>query len=251
MTVLLLKLFLAPSLVVGSTLAGRRWGPHVAGILVGLPIVAGPILFITFLGHGRDFAADAAASSLLGLVSLAALVVVFAHGARRFGTLVTLAISWCAVLAIDAALSLLHLNVALAFALTLAATIGAGILMPTKENQHEAPAKKPRWDLTGRALATAVLVLTVTTASGALGPRWTGLLAPFPIATSVVAAFVHAQAGAHVTAKTLAGTLTGLFSFATFCLTLSLLVRPLGAVAFAVAAAVTVIAQLLAVRLRD
>ena len=46
MTVLALKLLLAPLLVVASSLAGRRWGPRLAGILVVLPIVAGPILLI-------------------------------------------------------------------------------------------------------------------------------------------------------------------------------------------------------------
>jgi hypothetical protein len=73
--ILLLKLSLARLLVVASALSGRRWGPEVAGILVGLPIVAGPILFISYLLHGADFASDAANSSLLGLVSLAAFAV--------------------------------------------------------------------------------------------------------------------------------------------------------------------------------
>jgi hypothetical protein len=48
MYVLALKLLLAPLLVVASSLAGRRWGPRLAGILVVLPIVAGPILLILY-----------------------------------------------------------------------------------------------------------------------------------------------------------------------------------------------------------
>jgi len=75
---LLLKLVLAPLLVVGSSLAGRRWGPGVTGLLVALPVVAGPILFITYLEHGAPFVARAASASLLGLVSLA----VFAWSSR-------------------------------------------------------------------------------------------------------------------------------------------------------------------------
>lgn len=38
--ILLLKLLLAPALVVGSSLAGRRWGPRVSGMFAALPIVA-------------------------------------------------------------------------------------------------------------------------------------------------------------------------------------------------------------------
>jgi hypothetical protein len=43
--VLLLKLLLVPLLIYLVTLAGRRWGPAVAGWLSAFPIVAGPILF--------------------------------------------------------------------------------------------------------------------------------------------------------------------------------------------------------------
>ena len=67
MTILALKIFLAPACVVGVSLAGRRWGASVAGLLGGFPVVGGPILLVVTLVHGRDFGAHAAAGSLLGL----------------------------------------------------------------------------------------------------------------------------------------------------------------------------------------
>ena len=248
---LLLKLFLAPLLVVVSTLAGRRWGPSMAGILVGQPVVAGPILFITYLQHGPDFASDAAASSLLGVVSLAAFAVVFSHAARRLGWLTTLATGWTAVLVFDAARSVVHLTVLDVFAATMVAIVAAMIAMPRSEpgrRGERALPSPPSWDLPGRAIATGVLVLTVTTASGALGPDWTGLLAPFPIAISVVTAFVHAQHGHLETARTLAGALMGLLSLSAFCLSVSVLVRHIGGAAFVMGVAVAVAVQLLALR---
>jgi hypothetical protein len=156
--ILLLKLFLAPLLVVASTLAGRRWGPEVAGTLVGLPIVAGPILFISYLQHGADFGGDAANSSLLGLVSLAAFAVVFSRAARRFGWLTTLAMSWIAVLAADVALSVVHVTALVAFAFTLVATLAATIFKPRIEPERSGESEQPSspwWDLPGRAIATA------------------------------------------------------------------------------------------------
>src|SRR4051794_576159 len=42
--ILALKLSIAPCLVMASSLAGRRWGPQLVGLLVVLPLVAGPIL---------------------------------------------------------------------------------------------------------------------------------------------------------------------------------------------------------------
>ena len=87
MALLLVKLTLAPSLVICSSLAGRRWGYEVAGLLVALPLVAGPILMIADLQRGSRFGARAASASLLGLVALASFVVVFAHVSRRRGWL--------------------------------------------------------------------------------------------------------------------------------------------------------------------
>ncbi|MDA3626517.1 hypothetical protein OU415_13810 [Saccharopolyspora sp. WRP15-2] len=249
---LLLKLFLSPALVVSSTLAGRRWGPEIAGILVGLPVVAGPILFITHLQHGADFTSRAAASSLLGLVSIAVFAVVFSHVAGHFGWLVTLIASWAAVLLSDFALSFVDVTGPAALACTLAAATVAIVLLPEAEPERfdERVQSSPSWDLPGRALATGTLVITVTTVSGALGPSWTGLLAPFPIAISVVVAFSHAQSGPAAAIRTLTGALTSLFSFAPFCLLLSALVRPVGGAAFVLSAAAAVAVQLLVVRVR-
>jgi hypothetical protein len=104
---------------------------------------------------------------------------------------------------------------------------------------------RPWWDLPGRAVATAVLVLVVTGASGALGPNLTGVLAPFPIATSVVAAFVHAQQGTDGAVRTLRGVPRGLLGFAVFCLLVAGLVERLGTAAtFTVAVGVTLLVQL-------
>lgn len=251
MGVLLLKLFLVPALVVASSLAGRRWGAEVAGILVGLPVVAGPILFITHLQHGADFTSRAADSSLLGLVSITVFALVFSHTARHFGWFVTVTVSWIAVLAADFALSLVPATGLTALAITLAATTAATFLLP--EAEPEPPGLRqepPPWDLPGRALATGIVVIVLTTASGALGPTWTGLLAPFPTAISVVVTFAHAQHGSAAVLRTLTGALTSLFSFAAFCLLVSALVLPMGTATFALGAVVAIAVQLLVVRVR-
>ena len=43
MTLLALKLLLAPLFIVGASLVSRRFGVRVAGVLGGLPVIAGPI----------------------------------------------------------------------------------------------------------------------------------------------------------------------------------------------------------------
>jgi hypothetical protein len=69
-------------------------------------------------------------------------------------------------------------------------------LLPTVTSPLAADAP-PWWDLPARALAALalVLVLVLTALSGALGPHLSGLLAPFPILTSVLAVFTHAHGG--------------------------------------------------------
>ena len=83
MALIAVKLLLAPNFVVGASLAARRFGPRIGGLVAGLPLVAGPILLVYALAHGRAFAAGAAAGTLLGLVSLTAFVVVYARLAGR------------------------------------------------------------------------------------------------------------------------------------------------------------------------
>src|SRR3954469_2740328 len=69
MSLLLLKLTLAPGLVTATTLAGRRWGPRMAGWLGGLPVVVAPILLAITLEHGREFGSRAAGGGVPGLLS--------------------------------------------------------------------------------------------------------------------------------------------------------------------------------------
>ena len=53
---LLLKLLLAPLLVGLATLAARRWGPKIGGIVVGLPLSTGPIFLFLAIDQGLGFA---------------------------------------------------------------------------------------------------------------------------------------------------------------------------------------------------
>ncbi len=107
---MVLKLLLAPALVVASSLAGRRWGRQVSGTLVALPIVAGPILLITGLEQGEQFGSRAASAALLGLISLAVFALIFAWSSRHFGWVGALLISWASCLLIDLGLSRLTLD---------------------------------------------------------------------------------------------------------------------------------------------
>ena len=247
----MLKLCLAPVLVVAVSLAGRRWGPRLAGILVVLPVVAGPILLIVYLEHGRDFTARAAAATTLGVAPLAGYAVVFALVSRRCGWLPSLAASWSAVLLADLALAQVRLPAVTALAVAVLALLPAGWLLARLSSPAPPISRPPRWDLPARALATAGLVLVLTGLSAVLGPVWTGVLTPFPIALSVVCAFAVAHGGHAGLVALLRGVVPGLHGFAAFCCTVAVCVGPLGgAVAFGLATAVALTYAVVLMRVR-
>ena len=83
--VLALKLALVPLLIWLVTLAGRRWGPAVAGWLSAFPIVAAPILLTLALEQGAPFAAGAAEGTLAAVIATLAFCLAYAWACGRFG----------------------------------------------------------------------------------------------------------------------------------------------------------------------
>jgi MFS family permease len=147
MTVLALKLLLAPLLVVACSLAGRRWGPRLAGILVVLPVVAGPILLILYVEHGSEFAAEAASAATLAIVPLALFALIFAHLSRRHGWLLTLMIGWVVVLLADLALAQVSPPAVSALLLALIALHGASAVLRRLDQPPSPSIATPWWDL--------------------------------------------------------------------------------------------------------
>lgn len=252
MTLLAAKVLLSPLCVVAVSLAGRRWGVAVAGVLGGLPVVAGPILLVETLLHGRDFGAEAAAGTLLGLAALTAFVVVYGRVAATAGPAPSVLCGWTAFLLGVALLSPVQPPLALSLVLV-AAGFALGLrLLPLAAVVPAVPAP-PWWDLPARALAALGLVLALTAVSGALGPHLSGLLAPFPIITSVLAVFTHAQGGIAQVGVLLRNFLFGFYGFAAFCFVLAVALPTLttaGAFGLATAAALTVQAMTFLLRSR-
>jgi hypothetical protein len=242
---LAVKLLLAPSFVVGASLAARRFGPGIGGLIGGLPVVAGPILLVYALAHGRAFAAGAAAGTLLGLVSLIAFVVVYARLASRMFWGAAMLAGWLAFALATAVFSALTLPLGGALALVAIALLAGLAALPRPGPDVRVHGAPPAWDLPVRGLCALALVLALTAVSGWLGPQLSGLLAPFPIITTVLATFTHAQRGTSELLRLMRGLVGGFGAFALFCFTLSLSLHRLDtAAAFALATALALVTQL-------
>jgi hypothetical protein len=241
---LAVKVLLAPSFVIGASLTARRFGPRIGGLVGGLPVVAGPILLVYALTHGRTFAAQAAAGTLLGLVSLTSFVVVYGRLAGRAPWAVSLHAGWAAFATGTLIFSALAIPAGAALALAGAGfVVGLKLLPHPRAEQSHAPAP-PIWDLPLRGACALALVLALTAAAGWLGSRLSGLLAPFPVIATVLATFTHAQHGADELLRLARGLIAGFFAFALFCFTLAVTLRALGiATAFVLASGVALSTQ--------
>lgn len=221
---------MAPALVCGSSVAGWRFGPAVGGWLSALPVIAGPVLLVTELEHGERFAADAAGATLLGLVALSLFIVVYAFAAARARPAASLVAGWVAFFAAVAALRQVAVPPLVAFVCACGSFVGAAAVLPHPGGRGSAPVgggSGPR-ELAERALVTAALVVALSAAVGALGPRTGGLLVAFPVLASILAAFTHAREGAAAAAGLLGGMVRGLVGFAGFCLVVAVALPSLG-----------------------
>lgn len=240
--VLALKLTLTPAVMIGATLAGRRWGAAVSGWLVGLPLTSGPLVFVLTFEHGRHFAGRTAVGSLSGAIAEAAFCVGYALSPRA--PLVAASLGFAAAAAAVHALPLVLLVVLVPVALLLALR-----LLPPFPVRTETSVRARRWDLPARALVATGVVLVLTAAATTIGARLTGLLAVYPLYSAVLATFAHRLEGRAAAVGLLRGLLLGLFSFAAFYSVLAVVLPRAGtAVAFAGAIAAGLTVQVASLR---
>ncbi|MCP1622251.1 hypothetical protein [Pseudomonas nitroreducens] len=218
---LALKLTLVPLFLLLVSLSGRWWGPTVAGCLAALPAIAGPILYLITVEHGRDFGAQAARLALAAIFAAEAFNFAYAWLCRKHRW--PLALSGAMLAWLVAAWALTQLPVSPVWAL-IAAAMGAltsQLFMPRAEPSGSIAALG-RFELGLRMLAGALLTLAVTALAGWAGPSWSGLLAVFPLLSIVLCVSSQRLHGAGFVIALLRGMVSGRPAFAAFCLWLAL-----------------------------
>lgn len=225
---LLIRLLLVPALVVLITLAGRRWGPAVAGWLTGFPVVAGPILLVISLEQGPKFAAGAALWALTGVMANVSFGIAYSWAATRLPWWLCLPAATVAFSVAALALTSYPLPPLGALALTM-----VGLWLAPRAFPHAAirlPAKAPpRGELAARMLAGTAMVLAVTYLANGLGPHLSGVATAYPVMSLVLAVFSHSVSGSGFAIHLLRGVVGGLYAFAAFCFSLAVLLPRLGA----------------------
>lgn len=244
MSVLAVKLLLAPSFVVAATLVSRRFGVRIGGVFGGLPAIAGPILLVVAIDEGTDFAAGAAAGTLLGIVALIVFVVAYVAVARRLHWPWAVAAGWTSFLLAVLVLRPVHVRPLVGLVLVCLACGLTLVLVRRPPRRRARPPAPPPWDLALRAGCAVVPVLAVTALAHTLGPHLTGLVAAFPVIAPVLAAFTQAQQGPEESVRLLRGMTAGFFSYGLFCYMIAVTIRGLGiGASFALATALALALQ--------
>jgi hypothetical protein len=246
---LILKLTLVPFFLALVSLAGKRYGPHVAGWLAGLPVVVGPILFLLALESGPQFAGAAAVFTLASVVTVITFGVAYSWAARKYTWMVSLAAALVAWLISAAVVAAVPFSLAGAALAALGVLLVAPRLYPALTSTLK-PAALPHWELALRMACGAALTLAVTAAAMTLGPTWSGIAALAPVLTPVIAVFMHRAGGTQTGGPHAIAMLTslarGLYALAAFCAAVASLLPTQGvAVAFGVATGLALAVQTL------
>ena len=224
---LLLKLLVAPALVGAVTLAVRRWGPAVGGWLSGMPVVAGPVLVFMSIEQGTTFGAEAAHATLTGLIGTVAFALTYARLCVRFRWYVCLLAGWTVFGLVTSLLYALDPPLGGSLGGLIAMSVVGPRLLPAADGTA-VPVRGPRGDLVFRLSTTAALVLLLTAVADELGPTLSGLLNAFPVLSTIVTAFTHAQHGSAPTIGFVAGFTRSIIGFGSFAFMLALTMVPLG-----------------------
>jgi hypothetical protein len=209
------KLMVPPLLVAGMSLAARRWGPTIGGLIMGLPWMTGPVLLFLALDKGIPFTLGACIGIEFGVVALGGYILTYAYLARRapwYLTLPPAALAFFAAgsLIKDAAVPLW--GAALAALCTLALVF---VLLP-RPASTAGPRALPPWDILARMAATFCLVAIIMLSADVLGPRMSGVVSTFPVVLTVIGTFTHRQWGADAVLSILRGIVLSLGSFVAF-----------------------------------
>ncbi|MDX2053651.1 MAG: hypothetical protein SFV15_14720 [Polyangiaceae bacterium] len=247
LTLLLLKVTLAPTLVALAAVLGAKFGQRVAGWLLGFPMVAGPVLWFYAHEQGNLFAAKAAGGAALGVVSLSAFLLTYAWASLRLTWVPCLLLGWAAfalvALPLAAVPAVFHewwLSLLAAYAaLTLT-------LWGLPKRVADAPAGTRGQNLLLRMIATAFMVVMLTGLASILGATLSGIFTSFPVATTILVVFAQREAGHDRVLAVCEGFVPSMYSFSGFCAALSfaLLHAPFG-LAFGLALVVSLLSQTL------
>jgi uncharacterized membrane protein len=228
--VVLLRAAAAAAVVVSASVLAEAAGPFWGGLIVSLPISAGPAYVMLGLQHDAAFIAAGALGSLAAnavtILYMLAIIILAPRVRWPYTVLGALAL-WFAVAWLVRQMSWTLTGICLLNIVVFA----AGLVVARRVRPSGTSGKSGRrtwFDLPMRALLVGSLTATVVTSSRWLGPSLTGMAAVFPIALTGLALIVLPQVGGAASAALFASALRAMPGFALALLVLHLTAGRLG-----------------------
>ena len=239
---LILKIAIPPVLVALMSLAARRWGATVGGLIMGLPWMTGPVLYFLALTKGDAFAIKACLGIELAVIGMGAFLLAYGAMSRLAPWPVCLALAMLGYFGTAWFTQALDLDVWIAALLGAASLIATFLLLP-KPKTAAAPGALPWWDIPARMACVFALVAGIMTGADVLGPQRSGILASYPVILTVIGSFTHHQWGRDAVLRVLRGIALSLLGFVGFFVVIAYGVPVLGLNASFGLAAMTAIAS--------
>ena len=226
---LALKMALTAAIVVVVSITVERSGPFAGALIAALPSAAGAAYLILAIEHSPAFIASSAVGSIVVGADVAIFSAVYTLLAQRRGLLVSLGVSlavWFAIAFVMRTVAWTPLN-----AMAFNAAVYAVTIPLSWRYRSGGPLRtflRTRYDIPLRALAAAVVVAVVTTASYSIGSVASGIFALFPIILCSSVVILHPRIGGKPTASMLAHAQVAFIGLAFGFLAVHYLAEPVG-----------------------
>ena len=177
----LLKLTLPPIIIGLISLAERKWGASISGLLVGLPLTAVPLLFFLTLEQGQSFSARTSIASMMGLVALAAFASLYARVSQAHGWQPSLLVATGIYIVTSVLLTKLPpLSIGWAFLIACGALSLCLLCFPREAALSPEFKMSSGREIGLRMALAAVIVFVLSSLAGLIGPMSSGLASIFP-----------------------------------------------------------------------
>jgi hypothetical protein len=207
---LVLRMAITAAFVVSASIITERSGPVIGALVATLPISAGPSYVFLALDHDAAFIAEGALASLPINAATIFLGLTYVVLAQRMSVIV----SCGAAVVVWIALATIIRSVQWTLVAGLIVNVIAfAICVPLlRRFRHvKMPLITRRWyDIPLRAGLVSLLVATVVTTSGWVGPKISGIIALFPIVFTSLMLILHPRIGGAPTAAVIANSAGGL-----------------------------------------
>ncbi len=211
MLFLFLRTLLTPLAVLIGTVAQRRFGHAISGLIVGLPLASLPLLWLVALQHGTAFASAMTGALLVGSIAEAVVLWLYARLTMHVSPVLALGGTLVAFALVAGAVNYLKVSVVLAAMITAAGFALALWLWPSNATDTTSPSGRSRLWL--RLVLSAVFTLVIVSLAGRLGPVVSGLVDALPAMSLMMAFMTHQDHGARASSSFLRGVTRGSYSY--------------------------------------